>query len=191
MIITISGGPGSGKSSVARELARRLGLKHYSVGDLRRRIAHQRGMTIDQYNRLGETTDETDREADQYQARLGRTEDDFVIDSRLGFHFIPHSFKVRLDVDPQVGARRIFQAQRPEEQAERPRRSPEEVLGDNQAREASDRKRYLTYYRLNYEDDRHYDLVVDTTEKTVDEVVDCILRALPRPPSHQEPRGTP
>lgn len=188
VIITISGGPGSGKSSVAKELARRLGLKHYSVGALRRRIAHERGMTIDEYNRLGETTDETDREADEYQARLGRTEDDFVIDSRLGFHFIPHSFKVRLDVDPQVGARRIFQAQRSEEEAERRYRSVEEVLRANQAREASDRKRYAMYYGLNYEDDHHYDLIVDTTDKTVQEVVDCIVRALRSRAPHQESR---
>ncbi|MCK4300860.1 MAG: cytidylate kinase family protein [Planctomycetes bacterium] len=176
MIITISGAPGSGKSSVAQELARRLDLKHYSIGDLRRRVARERGMTIDQYNRLGETTDETDREPDEYQARLGREEDDFVIDSRLGFHFIPQSFRVRLDVEPQVGAQRIFRAQRTGEQAERRYQSVEEVLRANQARETSDRKRYQMYYGVVREEDRHYDLVVDTTEKTIDEVVGVIIR---------------
>ncbi len=178
MIITIYGHPGSGKSSVAQELARRLGLKHYSVGVLRRRIARQRGMTIDQYNRLGETSDETDREADEYQVRLGREEDDFVIDSRLGFHFIPQSFKVRLDVDPRVGAERILDAHRGEQQAERQYRSVEEVLRGNEARNASDRKRYQMYYGINPEDADHYDLIVDTSDKTIDEVADCIIRGI-------------
>jgi cytidylate kinase len=178
LIITIYGHPGSGKSSVAKELARRLGLTHYSVGDLRRRIARERGMTIDQYNRLGETTDETDREADEYQVRLGREEDEFVIDSRLGFHFIPQSFKVRLDVDPRVGAERIFEARRGEQQAERRYRSVDEVLRGNEARNVSDRKRYHMYYGINPEDADHYDLIVDTTDKTIDEVADCIIRGI-------------
>ena len=188
MIITISGGPGSGKSSVAQELAHRLGLKHYSIGDLRRRVARERGMTIDEYNRLGETTDETDREPDEYQARLGREEDDFVIDSRLGFHFIPHSFKVRLDVDPKVGAERVFQAHRTEEQAERRYQSVEEVFQARKAREASDRKRYGMYYGVVYDDEKNYDLIVDTTDKSIDDVVKIIMEAAERWRTRQQAR---
>ena len=177
MVITISGAPGSGKSSVAKSLALRLGLQHYSVGDLRRRVAREQGLTIDEYNSLGETTDETDRQPDEYQTRLGQEEDDFIIDSRLGFHFIPHSFKVRLDVDPRVGAERIFRAQRASEHAEKQHGSAAEVRGANQAREASDRKRYQMYYGVSYEDNRHFDLIVDTTDKAVDEVVGIIADA--------------
>ena len=176
VIITISGAPGSGKSAVAEELARRLSLRHYSIGDLRRRIARERGMTIDEYNRLGETTDETDREPDEYQARLGRDEDGFVIDSRLGFHFIPHSFKVRLDVEERVGAERILGAQRSDAQAERPRESLEAILRANQQREESDRSRYQMYYGITYEDDDQYDLILDTTDKSIAKVVDCIVK---------------
>lgn len=193
MIITISGPPGSGKSGVAKALALRLGLRHYSVGDLRRRLAREQGLTIDEYNRLGESTDETDRTPDEYQARLGREEDGFIIDSRLGFHFIPQSFKVRLDVDPWVGAERIFRAERAKEQAERHYSSGAEVRHVNEAREASDHKRYQMYYGISYEDDRQYDLIVDTTNKAVDEVVDIIAEALcqrPRPgESHPRDAG--
>jgi len=180
VIITISGAPGTGKSSVADRLAERLGLRRDSVGDLRRRIARDRGMTIDEYNRLGETTDETDREADEYQARLGREEDDFIIDSRLGFHFIPHSFKVRLEVDPKVGAERIYEAHRSEAQAERRYESVEAVLRANAEREASDLKRYRMYYGISHRDRFHYDLVIDTTDKTIDEVTECIAQAVTR-----------
>jgi cytidylate kinase len=42
MIITIAGTVGSGKSTVGRIIAKRLGLKHYSIGDLMREMAEQR-----------------------------------------------------------------------------------------------------------------------------------------------------
>ena len=41
MIITITGLPGSGKTSVAKHLAKHLHIKHYSMGDLFRKIAHK------------------------------------------------------------------------------------------------------------------------------------------------------
>lgn len=187
MIITISGAPGSGKSSVAKALARRLSLRHYSVGDLRRRLAREQGLTIDEYNRLGESTDETDRKPDEYQARLGREEDDFIVDSRLGFHFIPHSFKVRLDVDHQVGAERIFRAERAKEQAERQYDSVADVRRANEAREASDRKRYQMYYGISYEDDRHFDLIVDTTNKGIEDMVSIIVEAFRQRQGKKQP----
>ena len=38
MIITISGLPGSGKSTIGKMLAKKLGYKFYSMGDLRGKI---------------------------------------------------------------------------------------------------------------------------------------------------------
>lgn len=49
-----------------------------------------------------------DREVDKRQAQLGQVDDNFIIDGRLAFYFIPHSFRVRLVVDSQEAARRIF-----------------------------------------------------------------------------------
>ena len=113
MIITISGMPGSGKSTIAKILAQKLGYKHYSIGDLRGKMALDRHLTIDELNELGKREGWTDREPDEYQKKLGHEEDNFVIDSRLGFYFIPHSFKLFLTVDPEVAAERIFPNQRP------------------------------------------------------------------------------
>ena len=59
MIITISGIPGSGKTTVGRMLAEKLGYKFYSIGDLRGKMAMERGMTIDQLNELGKTDGRT------------------------------------------------------------------------------------------------------------------------------------
>ncbi|NIO22939.1 MAG: AAA family ATPase, partial [Candidatus Aenigmarchaeota archaeon] len=72
MIITIAGQAGSGKSSVAEFLAKRLGFKRYSMGDLRRKAAYERGMTLAEFNKLGEKDDFTDRFVDELQEKLGK-----------------------------------------------------------------------------------------------------------------------
>ncbi len=96
LIISISGKAGSGKSTVSRLLAKNLGFRHYSMGDLRRKMAAGRGMTLAELNSLGEKEGFTDREVDEYQKKLGIKETNFVIDGRTSFHFIPHSVKYTL-----------------------------------------------------------------------------------------------
>ncbi len=172
MIITISGLPGSGKTTAAKEVARQLSLKHYSIGDLRGRMAMEKGMTLDEFNALGEKEAFTDRDADEYQKRLCQHEDEFVIDGRLSFHFIPRSIKVFLKVDEKTGAGRIFNDPRSDE---RQHKSVEEVMQATDRRMASDRRRYKKYYNIDPFDESHYDMVIDTTHISIGEVVQKIL----------------
>jgi len=95
MIITISGMVGSGKSTVAKIIANKLGYGYVSIGDFRRQKAKELGLTINEYNRKGEADFSTDEEADNYLITF-RDKKNFIIDSRLGFHFIPKSFKIFL-----------------------------------------------------------------------------------------------
>lgn len=178
MIVTISGTPGSGKSTVGKLLAQELGYKYFSVGELRGQMAIERGMTIDQLNQLGEKEDWTDKKADEMQAELGKTKDNFVFEGRLSWHFIPNSFKVFLIVDTRVAAERSLQ-NRAERKDEKQVMTVEEAEKSVLERLASDKKRYLQYYDLDYTDPKHYDLVVDTTHLTIKEVIDRIMRVLP------------
>ncbi len=91
MIITISGLPGSGKSTVGKILAKKLGYEFMSLGDLRGKIAIDRGITIDELNHLGEKEGWTDKEVDDYQREYGKTHDNLVVEGRLSFYFIPRS----------------------------------------------------------------------------------------------------
>lgn len=167
MIISISGVPGSGKTSVGKMLAERLGLRFYSVGGLRGKMAMERGLSIDELNKLGENDRTTDALVDDDQKELGTTENNFVIEGRLSWHFIPHSYKIFLDCDPQEAARRIFAGQRAasgkERLDEKMYESIEETQRAIEARVASDVLRYQKYYQLDYRDPAHYDLVFDTT----------------------------
>ncbi len=180
MMITLAGLPGSGKSTIAKMLSERLDIPWYSMGDLRGKMATERGISIDELNKLGESEAFTDHDVDVYQTELGKRGDDLIIDGRLSWHFIPQSFKVFLDVDADVAARRIFDASKKGlRRDEKPYASPEEVKDRIATRLASDQRRYQTYYDVNYLDRSNYDLVVDTTSHTPEEVVTTILARLP------------
>ena len=172
MIITISGRPGSGKSVVASRVAGAIGVEHVSAGDFMREMAEERGISILELSRLAERNDDIDAEIDGRTRRLADTADDFVIDARLGWHFVPESYKVFLDVRPEVAASRIYQAQRG---TERENTDLDATRGAVESRARSETLRYRDYYGLDYTDPSHYDLVIDTSDLTVDQVVERVI----------------
>lgn len=175
MIITISGKAGSGKSTIAKILAEKLELKHYSAGDFRRLKAKELGMTIEQYNKKGEKDFSTDKQADDWQTEIGKTQNNFIIDGRTSYHFIPNSVKIFFDVSPEKGAERIIKdsSNRPEEQFS----SISEAMIEWENRNKSDSKRYKQYYNIDpYANlQKQYDLVLDTSNLTIEEVVKKVL----------------
>lgn len=136
------------------------------MGDLRGKMAKERGITIDELNALGEQDGSSDAMIDNYQKHLGETEDAFIIEGRLCWHFIPRSFKILLTCDTNEAARRIFNARQQSSEGrddERAYANIEETERTIIERMASDTRRYQKYYGLDYQDPSHYDLVIDTT----------------------------
>lgn len=172
MIITLTGALGSGKSTIAKLLAEKLEFKHYSTGDFMRAMASEREISILELSKLAETDKAIDKELDDRQVKIGKNEDDFVIDARLGWYFIPNSKKIFLDVSDEESAKRIFNARRPEEQENT---SMEQTLTNIKTRRESEKKRYLEYYGLNYYDKSNYDFVLDTTTLTVEQVLEKVF----------------
>lgn len=181
MIISISGVPGSGKTSVAKILASKRGMTFYSMGNLRGKLALERGITIDELNKIGEQDATTDTSVDDYQKELGTKEDNFVIEGRLSWHFIPNSFKIFLACDPKESARRVYEGSLKQERKDEPAyASIEEAERAIAERIASDNLRYQKIYGLNYADPSHYDLVINTTDmKGPEETAEAILTQLP------------
>ncbi|MDD5043667.1 MAG: cytidylate kinase family protein [Patescibacteria group bacterium] len=171
MIIVLGGMPGSGKSTVAKQLAKKLGWPHYYMGGLRREAAKKRGLTLEEYNKLGETDPTTDKEVDELQKKLGETQDNFVIEGRTSFYFIPRALKIFVDVEEMEGAKRIWQdlRQNAERNEGKTAKSVEDVLQLNQERIASDKKRYQQYYGFDAYDKSHYDYVIDSTNLSAEE----------------------
>ena len=177
MIISISGEAGSGKSTIAKILAAKLGFQRYYIGGIRRDMAKKKGMTLAEYNKLGETDPATDKEVDKFQKQLGETEDNFIIEGRTSWYFIPHSLKIYLDVDEKVGAERIFNDLKKNEKRNEDNNlnSAEDVLKSNRERKKSDNKRYRKYYGIDAYNKVNYDLAIDTTDKSPKKVVKKIL----------------
>ncbi len=165
MIITISGRPGSGKSTVSKLVAKKMNLKHYSTGDFMRLMASNRKLSLLELSKLAETDSSIDEELDERQRSLALNEDDFVIDARLAFYFIPFSFKVFLQVSEEVAANRI---------SGRETLTKQEALEKTRERLNSEHKRYLDLYNVNYEDKKHFNLVINTDDKLPDEIAQII-----------------
>ena len=68
VVITISGLPGSGKTTVARLVAKELGLEHVYAGDIFRRQAAEAGVTLEEYTRRAERI--AGREGGEAKTRL-------------------------------------------------------------------------------------------------------------------------
>lgn len=173
MIITISGKAGSGKSTIAKIISKKLDLHHYSSGDFMRAIAKDKGLTLVELSRLAENETWVDKELDERQVNLGKKEDNFIIDGRLSWHFIPHSVKIYLDVTPEVAAKRIFgdKDNRKEEKIE----NFSDMVKKTKERTNSEKLRYKKYYGIDYHDKKHYDLVIDTSIISIDDVAKKII----------------
>jgi CMP/dCMP kinase len=170
--IALSGELGSGKSSVSERLADALGARRVSTGEAQRLIAWERGISTLELNRLAEADPTIDDEIDSVFRSLASVQEPLVVDSRLAWHFLPDAFKVHLVVDPAEAASRVLH--RADSQAERYGSLPEALakIGD---RVESERRRFQAVYGIDIFRLRNYDLVVDTTQASPDEVTERIL----------------
>jgi cytidylate kinase len=175
MKITISGTPGSGKSVVAKKLCDKLNLKYYDLGKIRRSIAEKHNITLAELNKLGETESWTDKEPDDEMARIGKEQNSFVFVGRLAYHFIPDSIKIFLKCNLEEGAKRISNDTDESRKSEN-YNSIKEMTKKIKEREKSDLKRYEHYYNVNYMEESNYDLIIDTTNLTIDEVLEKIMK---------------
>lgn len=165
MIITVGGSAASGKTTLARNLAARLGFKHISAGGLMREMAAERGKTLLDFSRYAESHPGVDREIDRRQKRLAKG--DCVVDGRLSAHFLKAGLSIWLTAPLDVRARRIW------------RRDGFRTLGDAalhiKRREESERRRYKRIYRIDHPDLGIYDLILDTGRFGIDET--CAIAA--------------
>lgn len=187
MIISISGLPGSGKSTVAKILAENLGFERIYMGGIMRKLADRKGVSILELMKQAETDSSIDEEVDEMVSDYGRTKDNFIIESRTAFHFISDSLKIFIKVDLVEGARRIFPDLMKEERGEEDKASSAENLAKMlKERSAIDKERYKKYYGIDYTDETNYDLVVDSTSLTPEEVVDKIMAEVEKKKEQEE-----
>jgi len=178
-IITISGKPGSGKSSTADRVAELLGYTRFSAGDMVRNIITQKGLTLEEYNRQAEEDHELDSLIDE-KLRSLRNKNDIVVDSRLGFYWIPESFKVYLDLDLDLATARIFKdavSNAMRSKVGTHATSLKDVSRQVRERMLAEQTRFRTLYGVDPYDKSHFDFVIDTSRQNLQSVAIAIFDA--------------
>ena len=174
MKITISGTIGAGKTTVAKKLAKMLGYKFYSTGRMMRDMAEKNDMSLNELSKIAIEDVSIDKEIDDYQKNIGQKQDNFVMEGRLGFFFIPDSIRLFLKTSIENGARRIYDEKRNDELF----KSFSDAKKAVSEREAAEAERYEKLYKIDYRNEGNYDLVIDTSQLDSDQIVALIITFL-------------
>jgi cytidylate kinase len=176
-IITIAGSLGSGKSSTAKALAKSLGFTHFSSGDLFRKMAAERGVSVESINQTAEIQKDIDIQVDEWLRELYETKENFVVDSRMAWHWMPESFKIFLTLDQDTAAERIFGHVQKEGRVSEDASSVSDMKASIERRFMSEQKRYFDLYGVNPTDPLNFDMVLSTKNNDLKTVSDIALSA--------------
>lgn len=171
MLITVSGPPGSGKSTTAAAVADAFDLEHVSGGDIFRSLADDRGLSLAEFNELAEDDDQIDRDLDRRLREIAIERDGIVLESRLAGWLAEEyaDFRLWLDAPLEVRARRI---------AEREGKDVDRARLETEEREGSEKLRYEEYYDIDIDDLSIYDLVLNTARWDADGVRSVVETAV-------------
>ena len=169
-VITIGGLHGTGKSSVADEIAERFNLRRMSAGIVFRELAKERGLTIEEFSLAAEEDEEIDRLIDN-RLKEEAAKGNVVMDGQLAAWMAGENadLNILLTATDETRVKRI---------ANRDNRDFEASLRETRTREASEKDRYLDFYGVDIADHSIYDLIVDTENLTLDEVVEIVVTAV-------------
>jgi len=175
-IIAITGTLGSGKSSTSDLVAKALGFKRFSSGDFMRKIGLEMSMSLNELGTKAENDTSIDKKIDKEVKKAGELEN-IVIDSRLAFHWIPNSFKVYLNLPPEIAKERILNNLKENKLRKQSEGSltSEEIYEKIINRLESEKKRYQELYGIDHTDKNNFDLVIDTNKNNLEQVVDIIV----------------
>ncbi len=166
--IAISGPPGGGKTTYAARLAKELGLEYYSAGKIFREIARERGLTLEELNRIAMKDPSIDYEIDSRTIKLG-CRGGLVIDGHLVAWVLGNIADVRVYVTADVNERvkRI---------ARREKKDINDVYRDTIFREHIHYLRFLEIYGIDITNLSVFNLVVDTTNLDPDTVYSIVKK---------------
>lgn len=172
-IITMSGELASGKGTVTELLSKELNYEIYRNGAYFRQLAKEKGMDVTTFNEYVKQYPEIDRQIEKSAAEYAKTHTNLIVDARLGWYVVPNSFKVYLVVDIDIAANRAFND--PNRKDTESFQTVEEQKRDMEERYRLENERYFNLYGVHKEDKSNYDLVIDTSHMTPEEVKNKII----------------
>jgi len=183
LVICVAGMTGCGKSTLAKRLAKKYGLKYLSGGGMLKTLAikighkpsergwweSEEGMKfLQQRTKNHEFDKKVDEELIEWAKRGNVVFDSWTMPWLLK----ENTFKVWLEVSPEERARRL---------ARRNRFSVEEALSVLKEKDAKTKNIYKSLYGFDLgEDLSPFDLILDTTELVSDEVFQTLCMTIDR-----------
>ncbi|EKD46426.1 MAG: hypothetical protein ACD_67C00239G0003 [uncultured bacterium] len=178
LIISFNGQEGSGKSTIAKMVAEKLGFPRYYMGQMFRDMAAEKGMDLPEFRKICDVDPDFDKKVDDRVIKLSQEQDKFVIESRTAWHFIPNSIKIYLKVDSAVAAERIFKAISQDKNRineDKTLDTVENIQKSILRRRKEDSERYFTLYNIRQDDEKNYDFIIDTTNLPIEKVFSEVM----------------
>ncbi len=183
IVICVTGMSGCGKSTAARRLAKKYGLRYFSGGDMLKALAVKTGYNPRKrgwweteegrgFLRQRTRNHEFDKRVDEELMKWARR-GNVVLDSwTMPWLLKEEAFKVWLEVSTDERARRL---------ARRDRISVEDALRALQEKDGKTKRIYKRLYGFNLgEDFSPFDLILDTNQLKSDEVFQALCMVINR-----------
>jgi len=169
MLLSISGLPGSGTTTVSKLLAKHYGVDLVNAGDVFRELAKEHGMTLAGFGALAESDASIDAKIDERQKEIANTRDNIVLEGRLAGHMAEGALKVWIKAPIDVRIERI---------SRREDISFDVVRDETIKREASEAVRYKEIYEIDLGNLSIYDLVIDSVKWDPFEIIKILIAAI-------------
>ncbi|MFP3227578.1 MAG: AAA family ATPase [Caldisphaera sp.] len=169
-IIIVSGPPGSGKSTYAKRLANDLNLRYYTSGQAFRDLAKELNLDLIELNKIAQNNPEIDLKIDKKtleEAKKGC----IVIDSHLAAWILKDISTISIYVKADI-RNRIERLQL------RDNKDINYSIEEAIYREYTHYRRFKEYYGIDIKDLSIFDLIIDTTNLSIDDTYDIILRTI-------------
>jgi len=169
LVIAVSGLPGSGKTSLAKKLAERLGLRYLSLGEIFRKLARERNLTIEEFSQVAEEDASIDKLIDG-KAVEEALKGCIVVDGHISAWILKDiaHLKILVMAPLEVRVRRV---------AKRDGKSFEEALVDVKTREESERRRFMRFYGIDIFDQSIFDVIINSSKFNEEEVLEIVMSA--------------
>jgi len=175
IVVAISGLPGSGSTTIAKKLAKKLKLDYYSPGEIFKGYSKKRESeaALEVWERFGRNKDFHEKNFDKVQIEKAK-KGDIVICGKLSIYMLNGiaDYKIWIESDLDTRASRT---------AKRDNIPVERALEEIKKREKIERSSWKKIYGFDYLDQRNSaDFVLENSKLTTEEAVDKILDFIKR-----------
>lgn len=170
LLITVSGPPGCGATTLCDRLSAAIDCPYVSGGDIFRELAEENDISLNQQIAEADTSDSIDRALDnrlqQIAEQWSQSDKPFILESRLaGWLAGSHAdLRIWLDAPDEVRVGRTDKR--------------EETQAEMRVREVSEAGRYRAYYDIALDDREFYDLQINTARWSKDGVFHLVRAAI-------------